>query len=78
MLGDEVKDVYNALRKLRNREIEIENEEMWVITSWILQAKHNKKANMYEVLVSKIIPKCSTNKKGYSRSSTKRTRNGIQ
>ena len=55
MLGDEVKDVYNALRKLRNREIEIENEEMWVITSWILQAKHNKKANMYEVLVSKDI-----------------------
>jgi hypothetical protein len=55
MLGDEVKDVYNALRKLRNREIEIENEEMWLITSWILQAKHSKKANMYEVLVSKDI-----------------------
>ena len=47
--------VYNALRKIRNREIEIENEEMWVITSWILQAKHNKKANMYEVLVLSLI-----------------------
>lgn len=55
MLGDEVKDVYNALRKLRNREIEIDNEDIWVITSWILQAKHNKKNNMYEVLVSKDI-----------------------
>ena len=55
LLGDEVKDVYNALRKLRNREIEIENEEIWVITAWILQAKHNKKNNMYEVLVSKDI-----------------------
>lgn len=55
ILGDEVKDVYSALRKLRNREIEIENEEMWLITSWILQAKHNKKTNMYEVIVSKDI-----------------------
>lgn len=55
LLGDEIRDVYNALRKLRNREIEIENEDTWVITSWILQAKHNKKANMYEVQVSKDI-----------------------
>lgn len=55
LLGDEIKDVYNALRKLRNREIEIENEDVWLVTSWILQAKHNKKANMYEVQVSKDI-----------------------
>lgn len=55
VLGDETKDVYNALRKLRNREIEIENENQWMITAWILQAKHDKKSNMYEVQVSKDI-----------------------
>lgn len=54
-LADEVKDVYNALKKLKNREIEIETEDIWIITSWILQAKHNKKENTYEVQVSKDI-----------------------
>lgn len=55
MLGDEVKDVYNALRKLRNREIEIDTNDVWMTTSWILQAKHDKKTNLYEVQVSKDI-----------------------
>lgn len=54
-LGDEVKDVYNSLKKLKDKTIEIDNDEMWLITSWILQAKHIKKNNTYEVLVSKEI-----------------------
>lgn len=56
-LGDEVKDVYNALKRLRNREIEINNDDMWMVTSWILKAKHDKKTNTYEVLVSSEILK---------------------
>lgn len=51
-LGDEVKDVYNALKRLRERTIEINTEEVWMVTSWILKAKHHKKTNTYEVLVS--------------------------
>ena len=54
-LGDEVKDVYNSLKKLKDKTIEIDNDEMWLITSWILQAKHIKENNTYEVLVSKEI-----------------------
>jgi plasmid replication initiation protein len=57
MLGDEVKDVYNALRKLRERTIEIDNEEIWAITAWILKARHIKSNDTYEVLVSsEILP----------------------
>ncbi|MGL5980246.1 MAG: replication initiation protein, partial [Phocaeicola sp.] len=51
-LGDEAKDVYAALKRLKNREIEIDNEDVWVTTSWILQAKHEKKRDVYSVLVS--------------------------
>jgi hypothetical protein len=51
-LGDEVKDVYSALRKLREREILIDTEDVWVTTSWILKAKHDKKSRTYEVQVS--------------------------
>lgn len=51
-LGDETKDVYNALRSLRKKDIEIEDEDTWVSTSWILQAKHDKKRDMYSVKVS--------------------------
>ena len=51
-LGDETKDVYNALRSLRKKDIEIETEDTWVSTSWILQAKHDKKRDMYSVKVS--------------------------
>jgi len=54
-LADEVKDVYNALRKLRNKTIEIENEDVWIYTSWILQAKHEKKQNVYIIDVSREI-----------------------
>lgn len=54
-LGDSVKDVYNALKKLQNRKIEIDNEEMWLITSWVLQAKHDKDSDLYTVQVSRDI-----------------------
>lgn len=54
-LGDEVKDVYRALKSLRKKEIEIETDNEWVLTSWILEARHDKKNNMYEVLVSRSI-----------------------
>ena len=54
-LGDEVKDVYKALKSLRKKEIEIETDSEWVLTSWILEARHDKKSNMYEVLVSRSI-----------------------
>ena len=56
--GDEVKDVYAALKKLRNREIEINTEDEWVATSWILKAKHDKKKDLYTVLVSSEIIPC--------------------
>lgn len=51
-LGDETKDVYSALRSLRKKDIEIETEDTWVSTSWIIQAKHDKKRDMYSVKVS--------------------------
>lgn len=51
-LGDETKDVYNALRSLRKKDIEIETKDAWVSTSWILQAKHDKKRDIYSVKVS--------------------------
>lgn len=54
-LGDEVKDVYSALRRLRQREILIDTEEVWIAVSWIIKAKHDKKNNTYEVQVSKDI-----------------------
>jgi len=54
-LGDEIKDVYNALKRLKNKAIEIENENEWVYTSWILQAKHEKKKDVYIIDVSREI-----------------------
>ena len=54
-LGDEAKDVYLALKKLAQKDIEIETEDVWVYTHWILQAKHEKKRNVYTVDVSRDI-----------------------
>lgn len=54
-LGDEVKDVYSALKSLAKKDIEIENEDEWVFTHWILQAKHDKKRNVYIIDVSRDI-----------------------
>lgn len=54
-LGDEAKDVYKSLKKLAQKDIEIETEDAWVYTHWILQAKHEKKRNIYTVDVSRDI-----------------------
>lgn len=54
-LGDETKDVYQALRTLSRKDIELETEDSWVITHWILQAKHDKKKDIYHVDVSRDI-----------------------
>ena len=51
-LGDELKDVFNALRNLRNRDVIIQNDEVDVATGWILEAKYYKKKNLYSVKVS--------------------------
>lgn len=56
-LGDEVKDVFNALRDLRNRDVVIQNDEVDVATGWILEAKYYKRKNLYSVKVSgEILP----------------------
>jgi plasmid replication initiation protein len=54
-LGDETKDVYKALRSLATKDIEIETEDEWVYTHWILQAKHEKKKDVYNLDVSRDI-----------------------
>lgn len=54
-LADEVKDIYTALKKLSDKSIEIENEDEWIYTRWILQAKHDKKNDTYNVDVSREI-----------------------
>lgn len=54
-LADEIKDVYNALKKLSDKSIEIENDDVWIYTRWILQAKHDKKKDTYNVDVSREI-----------------------
>lgn len=55
LLGDEVKDVYSALKALAKKDIEIENDDEWIYTHWILQAKHEKKQDVYVVDVSRDI-----------------------
>lgn len=56
-LGDEAKDVFNALRDLRNRDVVIQNDEVDVATGWILEAKYYKRKNLYSVKVSgEILP----------------------
>lgn len=54
-LGDEAKDVYTALKKLSNREIEIETEDVWVFTHWVMTVRHDKKKNIYNIDVSREI-----------------------
>lgn len=49
--------VYNSLKKLQGRQIEINNEREWCVTSWITRARHDKGQNLYEVRVdSSILP----------------------
>lgn len=54
-LADEVSDVYKALRDLKDRKIEIDNDDFWLYTSWVLQVKHNKRTDSYLVDVSRDI-----------------------
>lgn len=54
-LADEVSDVYKALRDLKDRKIEIDNDDFWLYTSWVLQVKHDKKTDSYLVDVSRDI-----------------------
>ena len=54
-LGDETKDVYKALKSLCNVEFELETEERWVYTHWVLTADHDKQKNTYTILVSREI-----------------------
>lgn len=42
---------YKSLRKLQQRQLEIENEEEWIVTSWITRTRHEKKKDLYEVKV---------------------------
>lgn len=51
-LGGQQKEVYNSLRKLRKRDIEIENDDIWVSTSYVTMVKHDKKQDVFEVEVS--------------------------
>lgn len=54
-LGDETKDVYKALKNLCNIEFEVETEDKWIYTHWVLTAEHEKKKNEYTILVSREI-----------------------
>lgn len=54
-LGDETKDVYKALKSLCNVEFEVETEDKWIYTHWVLTAEHDKKKNEYTILVSREI-----------------------
>lgn len=47
--------VYQSLKKLNDRKIEVDNEDEWFVTQYINYAQHNKKANLYEVEVSRLI-----------------------
>ena len=55
VLGERISDVYDSLKRLRGKEIVIDTDDVWITTSWILQAKHDKKADVYTVQVSKEI-----------------------
>ena len=48
---------YKSLRKLQGRQIEINNDDEWCVTSWVIKARHDKKKDVYEVKVdSSILP----------------------
>lgn len=53
-----VKEVYESLKRLRKRDVEIDNENMWMNTGFVTMVKHDKRANMYEVEVSSEIMPC--------------------
>jgi len=50
-----IKRLYESAKKLRTRDIEINNEDMWISIGFINYAKHLKKENIMEFGVSKEI-----------------------
>ena len=49
--------VYNSLSKLQRKQIQINNEREWFVTSIVVRAKHDKQNNVYEIKVdSSILP----------------------
>ena len=44
--------VYESLKRLRKRDVEIDNEDVWMNTGYVTMVKHDKRANIYEVEVS--------------------------
>jgi plasmid replication initiation protein len=47
-----IKKVYESLKKLRKRDVEIDNEEIWMNTGYVTMVKHHKRTDKYEVEVS--------------------------
>lgn len=47
--------VYNSLSKLQRKQIQINNEKEWIVTSIVVRAKHDKQNNVYEVKVDSCI-----------------------
>ena len=48
-----MKNIYDALKRLRNRDIEINNEKMWLSIGFVNYVKHIKNKSYFEVEVSK-------------------------
>lgn len=47
--------VYKSLKTLNHKQMEFENSDEWFVCHFINYARHNKKTNLYEVEVSKLI-----------------------
>ena len=47
-----IKEVYESLKRLRKRDVEIDNDDVWMNTGYVTMVKHDKRANIYEVEVS--------------------------
>ena len=48
-----MQNIYDALKRLRNRDIEINNEKMWLSIGFVNYVKHIKNKSYFEVQVSK-------------------------
>lgn len=44
--------VYESLKRLRKRDVEINNDDVWMNTGFVTMVKHDKRTNLYEVEVS--------------------------
>ena len=65
--ADNPKRIKQALRDLRHRDFEIENEEMWLNVGFINYAQWSKKANKWEVEISrKLMPYMASIAHGYT------------